>query len=170
MQAINESSARGSLRHLRRQSRNKIPHNPPISTADGSGTEVVSAPCSAARRLEPEAARQPRQIQILDALQFIGKKKLPKSIHLNKLIVCVFRTLSRQPSEHPGHPIVIHFLPLPRSNPKRNRTRTKKAVRDNFTLGRPLRINTGQTLRIWPRNQRRRFGPYSREVHGQDGR
>jgi hypothetical protein len=57
---------------------------------------VVSAPCSAARRLEPEAARQPREIQILDALLFIGEEFLQKSIHLNKPILflcgCLFKT------------------------------------------------------------------------------
>jgi hypothetical protein len=51
---------------------------------------VVSAPCSAARRLEPEAARQPREIQILDALLFIGEEFLQKSIHLNKPILFLF--------------------------------------------------------------------------------
>lgn len=72
MQVRNESSTNWPPPHLRRQSRKKIPHKPPIKIAEGSGTEVVSAAWSAAKRLEPEATKQLKVIQIFERLIFIG--------------------------------------------------------------------------------------------------
>ncbi len=103
MQARNESSAGESHNYFRRQSRKKIPHRPPINTADGSGTEVVSAACSAARRLEPEAARQPKVIQIFDALLLIEDDLVEVLAHLNKPILQLLVDLNRSLLENFPH-------------------------------------------------------------------
>jgi hypothetical protein len=66
MQVRNESSASWPAYYLRRQSRKNIPHNPPIKIAEGSGTEVVSAAWSAAKRLEPDATKQLKVTRICD--------------------------------------------------------------------------------------------------------
>lgn len=72
------------MRHFRRQSRKKIPHSPPIKTAEGSGTEVVSAASSAAKRLEAEAAKQLKGIQIFNAVLLIDSGLIEKSAYSNK--------------------------------------------------------------------------------------
>lgn len=67
-----------------------MPHNPAIKIADGSGTEVVSAACSAAKRLEPDTTKQPTVIRILDALFFIGTITIKQSALSNKTILTGF--------------------------------------------------------------------------------